>query len=289
MTVKFIDGIKSKDAAVSNTFIQIISDCLTQIKNKYSEFNTAGNTLTVKFIDGIKSKNASVSNTFIQIISGGLTKIRNKYTDFYNAGKYLVEGLADGIKNRKSKVTNAAREVAKGALTAAKNVLGIKSPSKEFEQIGKYANEGFAGGLTRFADVVVDSAKDVGQNTIDALSRSISNIADVIDSDVEFNPVLRPVVDLSDVNDDISSAFANPRILKAVVSYDKAVTATARNNNVVNPRPNSGISGEPDNIVINNNFTVHAVIREEADIQKVSRGLFELQRRASRTAGLVSS
>jgi len=288
LMVQFIAGIKSKDAASRTALVTTISSCLTVIKNKYYEFQTTGQTLMVQFIAGIKSKDAAVSTIFIQIISGCLTQIRNKYTDFYDAGKYLVDGFADGIKNRKWKATNAAREVAEDALTAAKNVLGIKSPSKEFEQIGKYANEGFAGGLTRFADVVVDSAKDVGQNTIDALSRSISNIADVIDSDVEFNPVLRPVVDLSDVNDDISSAFANPRILKIVASYDKAVTATARNNNVVNPRPNSRISGEPDNIVINNSFTVHAVIREEADIQKVSRGLFELQRRASRTAGLVS-
>ncbi len=285
----FVQGIKDKIGNVVTTIKEIPSKALEAIKEFFGNFKTRGGEIVTNIKDGVSGKISSVITAIKEIPTKAISALKESLNRFKDIGGQIINGLRDGIKNGISKVTNAAREVAKSALNAAKNFLGIKSPSKEFEQIGKYANEGFAGGLTRFADVVVDSAKDVGQNTIDALSRSISNIADVIDSDVEFNPVLRPVVDLSDVNDDISSAFANPRILKAVASYDKAVTATARNNNVVNPRPNSGTSGGPDNTVINNSFTVHAVIREEADIQKVSRGLFELQRRASRTAGLVPS
>ena len=196
--VKFIDGIKSKDADQERLLTNIDS-CLTVIKNKYSEFNTTGNTLMVKFIDGIKSKDASVSNTFIQIISNCLTKIENKYTDFYNAGKYLVEGFAEGITANTFLAEARARAMAAAAARAAEKELDINSPSKVSYGIGSFFGLGFVNALDDYKSNVGSSAKDMGNMAINSLKDAISNVADVVSGDLDLAPTIRPVLDLTDV------------------------------------------------------------------------------------------
>lgn len=62
-------------------------------------------------------------------------------------GTALIQGLADGITGGGSKVISALGGVVQSAITAAKQKLGIASPSKVFEKLGGFTAEGFAGGV----------------------------------------------------------------------------------------------------------------------------------------------
>lgn len=62
-------------------------------------------------------------------------------------GTALIQGLADGITGGASKVISALGGVVQSAITAAKQKLGIASPSKVFEKLGGFTAEGFAGGV----------------------------------------------------------------------------------------------------------------------------------------------
>lgn len=66
----------------------------------------------------------------------------------------FIEGLVSGITGGATAVYNAVTGLAGGAIDAAKNALGIASPSKVMMQIGTQTGEGFAGGLG-------DAANDV--------------------------------------------------------------------------------------------------------------------------------
>lgn len=61
-------------------------------------------------------------------------------------GKSLVDGLAQGIRDHNSTVINAAVEMAKATIAAAKDTLGIHSPSTVFASIGGNMALGLAQG-----------------------------------------------------------------------------------------------------------------------------------------------
>ena len=77
-------------------------------------------------------------------ISAGASSLFSSASDV--AGN-IVRGLVSGIRNGIDQVTSAARNIAQNALDAAKNLLGIASPSKEFIKIGKFVRKGFVIGL----------------------------------------------------------------------------------------------------------------------------------------------
>lgn len=62
-------------------------------------------------------------------------------------GVAMIQGLANGITGAAGAVLSAITGVVGGAVNAAKNMLGIASPSKVFAEIGGYTAEGMAGGV----------------------------------------------------------------------------------------------------------------------------------------------
>lgn len=66
-----------------------------------------------------------------------------------SAGADIVQGLANGIRSAAARAVEAARQMAADVAAAAKNLLGIQSPSKLFEQYGIYVGQGFERGVTK--------------------------------------------------------------------------------------------------------------------------------------------
>ena len=58
--VKLIAGVRSQDSSARLAFTNIISACLTVIKNKYAEFTSTGRECMVKFIAGVRSKDSEL-------------------------------------------------------------------------------------------------------------------------------------------------------------------------------------------------------------------------------------
>jgi TP901 family phage tail tape measure protein len=82
-----------------------------------------------------------------------------------DVGAKLIDGLKEGIKSAAGAVADAAARVVRDAIQAAKNALGIQSPSRVFEEIGVNLNQGFAQGIrgssTEPAMAATESANNV--------------------------------------------------------------------------------------------------------------------------------
>jgi len=89
--------------------------------------------------------------------------------------------------------------VVKDAWGAVLDFLGIKSPSRLAAEAGRYVDEGLAGGLKSYAKMVNKEALGVGKGAMNSLNDSIGGISDVVNSDIDMQPTIRPVLDLSDV------------------------------------------------------------------------------------------
>ena len=116
-----------------------------------------------------------------------------------NAGMNLMQGFINGIKSKASAIASAAKNVVSNAVSSAKRALGIHSPSRVFAEIGRYTAMGMAQGLKRNATLVNAPATSLADNAINSVRNTITKIADVMNADMDYNPTIKPVMDLSNI------------------------------------------------------------------------------------------
>lgn len=224
MMTNFITGIRGKDSLARNTFLTTINGCLTTLRNKFYEFNTVGQAVMTNLIAGIRSKDQTARDTFVQIVSRCLTAIRNKYTDFYNAGKYLVEGFADGI--------TANTYLAEARARAAERELDEHSPSKVGYRIGDFFGLAFVNAISDYADKSYKAGTNMAAAAKNGLSNAISKIREFVDGEMEVQPTIRPVLDLSEVRSSagrLTAILSRSQAMKISSSMNRETTGEIQN------------------------------------------------------------
>lgn len=232
MMTNFITGIRGKDSLARNTFLTMINGCLTTLRNKFYEFNTVGQAVMTNLIAGIRSKDQTARDTFVQIVSGCLTVIRNKYTDFYNAGKYLVEGFADGITANTYLAEARARAMAAAAARAAERELDEHSPSKVGYRIGDFFGLAFVNAISDYADKSYKAGTNMAAAAKNGLSNAISKIREFVDGEMEVQPTIRPVLDLSEVRSGagrLTAILSRSQAMKISSSMNRETTGEIQN------------------------------------------------------------
>lgn len=232
MMTNFITGIRGKDSLARNTFLTLINGCLTTLRNKFYEFNTVGQAVMTNLIAGIRSKDQTARDTFVQIVSGCLIAIRNKYTDFYNAGKYLVEGFADGITANTYLAEARARAMAAAAARAAERELDEHSPSKVGYRIGDFFGLAFVNAISDYADKSYKAGTNMAAAAKNGLSNAISKIREFVDGEMEVQPTIRPVLDLSEVRSSagrLTAILSRSQAMKISSSMNRETTGEIQN------------------------------------------------------------
>ena len=217
----FASGVREKVSGAVSTVRNFASNCVTAIKNKVSNFASTGRNAISNFASGVKSRVSSVTSAASNVASKCVTSVKNGISGFTTAGKNAVGGFISGVKSNITAAANAAWDVGKKALSSIKNALGIHSPSREFAEVGMYSDEGLAGGLKKFAGVVGKSATDVGKTAVESLKTPMEKISDILGSDMNAEPTIRPVLDLSQVqagSSQLSNLFGQQTVALAGVN-----------------------------------------------------------------------
>ena len=259
LMIKLIAGIKSKDYETRNAFVNILSSCLTAIANKYPEFQNAGMQCMIKFIAGIKEKAEEVKTAFTGNLNASVTAIRDYHDQFKQAGAYLVEGFADGISENTYRAEAKARAMARAAAEAAEDELDEHSPSRVGYHIGDFFGLGFVNAIGTYAVKAYNASAEMADSAKTGLGNAIAKVKDMIDNGVDGQPTIRPILDLSDVEE-------KSHRLNTLFSRSQALTvstgiAAARGRNLQNedPNPNTGNSYN----FTQNNYSPKALSRTE--------------------------
>lgn len=275
--VKLIAGVRSQDSSARMTFTNIISACLTVIKNKYVEFTSTGRECMVKFIAGVRSKDSELRTAFTTTLSGAITAIKDYYGEFKSAGSYLVDGFCNGISENTWKAEAKARAMAAAAAEAAEDELDEHSPSKRFYGIGDFAGIGFINALIDNVSKAGKAGREIAKSSIDGLNDVISRIADYVDADMDVQPTIRPVLDLSAVE-------AGTGRLNTLFSRNQALSvSTGMNERVSEMEVQNGESSSAGNTYqfTQNNYSPKALSR--IDIYRQTKNQFSAMK------GLVSN
>lgn len=206
-----IKGMQSKLPSLKTMTNNMLMSTSQSIKSRASMFSTAGQALATKLASGFSSKKKAVTTAASSCLTSAVTTIRGKYNSFYSAGSYLVTGFKNGISENSYKAAAKAEAMAEAAVEAARKALKINSPSKVFKAIGSGIPEGFAMGIGMLGSTVDKSVSDMASTAIDSARSTMGTILDALSSDMDAQPTIRPVVDLSEVKtgaNAISGMFA---------------------------------------------------------------------------------
>ena len=259
LMIKLIAGVKSKDYETRNAFVNILSSCLTAIANKYPEFQNAGMQCMIKFIAGVKEKAEEVKTAFTGNLNASVTAIRDYHDQFKQAGTYLVEGFADGISENTYRAEAKARAMARAAAEAAEDELDEHSPSRVGYHIGDFFGLGFVNAIGTYAVKAYNASAEMADSAKTGLGNAIAKVKDMIDNGVDGQPTIRPILDLSDVEE-------KSHRLNTLFSRSQALTvstgiAAARGRNLQNEDTNPNI-GNSYNFT-QNNYSPKALSRTE--------------------------
>lgn len=156
-------------------------------------------------ISGVESKENAFKKAVTGIVSNVAKGLKDSYQSFYDAGSYLVSGFAAGISENTFKAEAKATAMAKAAAKAAEEALDINSPSKVFRAIGTAVPEGFAQGIGKLGNMVTDAAIAMTDGAKTTVAKAVSGIADSIGTDMNAQPTIRPVLDLTDIQNGAKS------------------------------------------------------------------------------------
>ena len=188
-------GIKSGRKNIDDA----IDDITVSISSKATKFYLIGARAMKNFADGILTQTVISKKAVTSVINACRDTANAKYRSFYNVGKYLVQGFASGIKENTFIAEVAASAMAKAAYKAAKEALDIHSPSKIFRKLGFAIPEGLAMGIDKLSYMVGNSVISMTKSAINGTKDAISRIASIVTNDIDAQPTIRPVLDLSDV------------------------------------------------------------------------------------------
>ena len=207
--LKMIDDISGSDANIAANFTKSLKKIGKEGVDKFVEAFTsnsaktdvkdAGIKLIQQIVKGVESEKSDTQDSFKELAESCATKIETVRSDFYDAGKYLVEGFMAGISDNTWRAEAEAAAMARAAVRAAERELGEHSPSKVFYRVGDYAGQGFINALSDYGSKSYSASAEMAKSAKQGLSDSISKIKDVIGSDIDAQPTIRPVLDLSDL------------------------------------------------------------------------------------------
>lgn len=192
------DGIKGS-SAVKDGITKVVDDAVNKAKNASSKFTSAGKEWSNKLASGIKSGSGGVNSAVASVINSAVAKARSGNGQMRSAGASMMDGFAAGIRSRAASAAAAAASAVAQAISAAKSKLQINSPSKVFMQIGKWTVMGMEKGLDDNAYRVADSASGIADSAIKTMRSSINMIANAVNDNIDVQPTIRPVLDLSNV------------------------------------------------------------------------------------------
>lgn len=229
---KFISAFSDSSSKVSSAGSKMIDSLIKGVESKESLLVGVGKNMASKFASGISQNTKAIKDSFSAVLKAAISLIKSYYSQFREAGKYAVDGFADGISANTYKARAKAKAMADAASEAAAKALDERSPSKVFYGIGDYAGVAFVNALKDHTTKAYKASFEMASKAKSGLSDAVAKISDVINSDIDAQPTIRPVLDLSDVRagaSSISRMFGgNPSV--GVMSNVRAITSMMNGN-----------------------------------------------------------
>ena len=251
------NGIKSKTKNVKSAVKSLVNSAKKSVTSLKGPFKSAASGAGSAFVKGLKgyvSAAKAQGKAIGSSAKSGLTgqNIKGRYKD---AGNNAGKGLVNGINSWGGKAYAAGQYLGRQANKGLRATLKIASPSKVFTRDGEYVGEGFVNGIKNYALKVYKAGVELATNAITGTASVSSDIFDDLK-----DPVIRPVLDLSNVQNGVNSIdnmFARNQAMSINARMNNAKQSEVTNADVVRAinSLNSKIDGSPRTVTNINGIT----------------------------------
>lgn len=288
---------------IDETKVTSIMNAVTALGNAMSlmgkegatdSFDKAINSLKSLFLgEWSQNSNSEANVGAITSVCNTLLSVATGYTSqFVTAGYNFSKGLGQGIENAGWFAKYKAYLVAKGIIKSVMDVLKEKSPSRVARGIGEYFSVGLGMGVEDKGSEAINASKNVAESMLSTTKGGLSTLNALISDTMDGDPVIRPVMDLSDVQSGakaINGMFTGAQTISTKTAYSNASATAAsmtkaKMNQNGSEASNGGSSFSSNDSSVNlsgNNFYV----RSEQDIHSLASEIASLTRQQQRGLG----
>lgn len=199
LTSALASGVKSKSNTLSTTASNIAESMKNSIASKDKEFQKVGVALISALAIGIQAQANQAVNVASYVGASAANGSGQAYTSFYMNGINLGRGLVLGMNAMQQSAYNSGYALGQAAVRGEKDGQKSHSPSKLTIQAGKWLGEGLIIGMNAMESKTYGAGKSMGETAFDSIRSALSGMNNIIDSDMDTTPTIRPVLDLTNV------------------------------------------------------------------------------------------
>lgn len=218
------------------------------------------------FVGGLRSHIGYARTAGVNMGSGAKTGLSGSTSGTYGIGSYFGQGFVQGVSSWAQAAANAASAIGNAAMSALRWVGIVRSPSRAMKKIGSYYGEGAVIGLASWIDEAKNTGEQFGQAILDAV-----DMAQGLDEQPVYEPTIRPVMDLSNVDK------WKPQNYNALLSVDPVTGGPKAQNggNSISNVVNVTVNGNANETTVREiAFEVDRILKNHAESQQMSKGLY---------------
>lgn len=160
---------------------------------------TVAQELAQSFSENLDTGKAEeASETTGNAVVGKFGEIVNEESGAEGAVNFC-DGMINGFADKKGEVIAAVEDVANGAKDVLSDVWQMNSPSKLTEKYGGFFDLGLVNGILKFGSNVKQAVATTALSATNELTDTFNRIADLVDGNLDLDPTIRPVLDLSSI------------------------------------------------------------------------------------------
>ena len=163
--------VSNASTAASN-MLSKVSSTLQQLPGKVWDYLSQAAQKVVTWGTQLAQKGAAAATQLFNSIVNGLSSLPSKMAEI---GSNIVSGIWNGISSGWNWLTNKVSNLANSLLDAAKDALGINSPSKEFaDKVGRWIMPGVGKGLDKSMPATLKDMKAKAGELVSAMRAEMS-------------------------------------------------------------------------------------------------------------------
>ena len=251
MITTFVDTILGMLPQILQAGVDIVLNLLNGIVANAPDIIHQAAEISINFISMVKNHLPQILQTGVELIGELLAGIIRSVPDIiaaipgiiydvartflsYNwgsVGSDIIAGIARGIANAGGAIVDAAVDAAKSAFNAAKDFLGINSPSTLFrDEVGRYMALGMGVGFE--TNIPIDDIKGGLDSAVNQISRHYTEVGQRINPVEAITGMSRVAetyqADVSNIFEGVTIVVDNTTNLDGAPIYQKASEYTIR-------------------------------------------------------------
>lgn len=257
---------------------QVVEDAISGVQVTYENAANAiqapltatseqiGSTMATALSDSLEAETPKVAENASGMAETCAEKIEEEKPSWEEGASVLVDAFILGIDNNVARAATAAAQMAMQAYQAAMSAIGmgsekeiVKTGSSIEKTISNSVSSGVSKGASSGSSSIKTGVSALGTAAALGIGTAISAISTVLSEGIDSEPVIKPVLDLTDVKNGVSK-------LNAMVSSSKASSiSTSMSSDKTESGQNGAKSSDSGSSTtfIQNNYSPKALSRVE--------------------------